>query len=78
MHSIRKESRHEPHIGTIDRVQRIGAGVRRPAGVAMRVTAPSNPRGARTMRMTVAALALLGAGVAWLALKALVMWVTQD
>ena len=53
-------------------------GVRGPAGVAMRVTAPSNPHGPRAMRLTIAALALLGAGVVWLALNALVMWVTQD
>jgi hypothetical protein len=48
-------------------------------GVAMRVTVPSKARGsARKVGITVAALALLGAGVLWLALNALVAFVTRD
>ncbi len=45
----------------------------------MRVTVPSKARGsARKVGITVAALALLGAGVLWLALNALVAFVTRD
>lgn len=45
----------------------------------MKVTAPSKVQGgARAIGMTAAALALLGAGVLWLALNAFVTWVTRD
>ena len=45
----------------------------------MRVTVPSKATGcARQVGVTVAALALLGAGVLWLALHALVAFVTRD
>ncbi|MDM0016630.1 hypothetical protein [Variovorax saccharolyticus] len=45
----------------------------------MRVTVPSKARGsARSVGVTVAALALLGAGTLWLALNALVAFVTRD
>ena len=45
----------------------------------MRVTVPSKASGcARKVEVTVAALALLGAGVLWLGLNALVAIVTRD
>lgn len=44
----------------------------------MRVTVPSHVRHLRTMWTTVVALALLGAGVLWLALNVLVACVAQD
>jgi hypothetical protein len=44
----------------------------------MRVTTPSRQRGAPALPLAVAALGLLGAGVLWLALRALVALLTLD
>lgn len=44
----------------------------------MRITTPSRQHGTRALTLTVAGLALLGAAVLWLVLRAIVALVTQD
>ena len=44
----------------------------------MRVTNPSRQHGGRGLTLAVAALALVGAGVLWLVLRAFVALVTLD